>query len=81
MAITDGVPAATLQTWLAQALQAYQNLMTGAQVVSLSYGMGDGQKTVAYTRIESPKLLQWIAQLQQALNTPGSRRRALRPVF
>jgi gpW len=81
MSILDGVPDDTLQSWLSDARNAYQQLMTGSKAVILTYGMGDGQKSVTYERINSPKLLQWIGQLGQALKQPHSRRRALRPMF
>ena len=81
MAITDGVDSATLSTWLSQAQTAYADLMRGAKVVSLNYGMGDGQRSVTYSQTNAAALSEWIGELQRALNLPRSRRRALRPIF
>ena len=81
MSILSGVPRHTLQDWLHQAQLAYQSLMVGGKAITLTYGMGDGQKSVTYARAEAPKLMQWINTLQIALKVPGSRRRAIRPVF
>jgi CHASE1-domain containing sensor protein len=83
MAITDGVPKLTLQTWLQEAQSAYQKLMSGSKVVTLTYGMGDGQKSVTYAPVNSSALLNWIGQLQSAIAGSGySRtRRSIHPTF
>lgn len=71
-----GVPTTTLQTWLGQAQQALQDLMTGAKPITLSYAQGEGTRTVTYTRAQLPQLRAWIGELQAALGT-GHRRRAI----
>jgi len=81
MSVLAGIAATTLHAWLSQAQQAYQDLMVGAKAVTLTYGMGDGQKSVTYHRIDSPKLLAWIGQLQAELRMPGCGRRAMAPRY
>jgi hypothetical protein len=64
----QGVPLATLQTWLLAAQTALQNLMIGALPQTVSYAQGEGNRTVTYTRAQVPQLRAWIAQLQLAIN-------------
>lgn len=59
----ESVELATLRIWLAQALDAHQALMTGAQVRSLAHGL----KRIDYQRTETPKLMAYIQQLQGAI--------------
>lgn len=74
-----GVPVATLQQWLSNAQQAYNDLSTGAKGESFSYTQGDGAKSVTYTRANLGQLQQYILELQYALGI--RRRRAIRPIF
>lgn len=76
-----GVPAATLQLWLATAQTAYNDLMGGAKVVSASYAQGDGSRSVTYSQTSLMNLQAYIASLQQALGMRGARRRPMRPFF
>jgi hypothetical protein len=76
-----GVPPATIQTWLGQAQQALQNLMTGQSVVTVSYAQGEGNRSVTYRRAEINTLRAWIMELQQAAGTPCARRRPIYPRF
>lgn len=71
-----GVPMPTLQTYLANARQAYADLMSGAKIVNVSY---EG-KSVTYTPADASRLEAWIMLLQAQIS--GCRtRRALRPYF
>jgi len=74
--ILAGVPASTLQKWLADAQNGYANLMTGGGIVTVSY---DG-KSVTYRVADATYLMNWIRMLQRALGL-GCPRRALRPIF
>ena len=62
-----GVPPGTLQQWLGQAQQALQNLMTGAQAVTVSYAQGSGNRAVTYQRTNVGDLRAWIGEIQAAL--------------
>ncbi len=62
-----GVAPATLQLWLGQAQQALQNLVTGAQAVTLSYAQGTGNRSVTYSRTNVGDLRAWIGEIQAAL--------------
>ena len=62
-----GVDTVTLQLWLTQAQQALQQIMVGGLAQTVTYGQGDGQKSVTYARGNQGQLLAWIQQLQQAL--------------
>jgi hypothetical protein len=79
----QGVPLATLQTWLGQAQQALQDLVTGAKTASVSYAQGEGSRMVTYTRANMAELRAWIGQLQLAANPSycGFRRRPMRLRF
>ena len=81
LGVLQGVPAATMQAWLATAQQAYADLMAGGKVVTASYAQGDGSRSVTYTASSMVNLSQWIAQLQRALGIPYQRRRPMTPVF
>lgn len=71
-----GVPTATLQQWLSEAQAAYHQLLTGGRAQVVTYGQGDGQKSVTYNRANAGQLLAWIQMLQQALGI-GCGRRAI----
>ena len=76
--ILAGVDPSTLQTWLTQAQQAYQDLRTGAKVEVAAYTQGDGgQKSVTYTRANIDQLATWIGELQAALGIRTHARRAI----
>ncbi len=62
-----GVPQATLQTWLTEAQIALHTLVTGGKPVTVSYGMGDGQKSVSYQRTDEAKLRYHIEELKKLL--------------
>jgi hypothetical protein len=74
-----GVPPATLQTWLTDAQLARHNLMTGALPSVVSYGNGDGTKSVTYTRANLGALDAYIQSLLRALGL--GRRRAVGVLF
>lgn len=74
-----GIPASTLQSWLAEALQAQHDLMTGAKGESYSYTQGDGNKSVTFTRVNIADLSAYILRLKMALGL--GRARPLRPYF
>ena len=81
LGVLEGVPSATLDSWLATAQQAYADLQSGAKVVSASYSQGDGSKTVTYNMTSMANLQAWIGQLQRALGMPHQVRRPMRPFF
>ena len=68
--ILAGVPVPTLQAWLSEAQAAYQQLVTGAKAVSLSY---DG-KSVTYSAADRGALENWIGMLQRQLGVNKGRR-------
>ena len=63
----SGVAPAKLQVWLGQAQLALQNLMTGAQAVTVSYAQGTGNRSVTYQRTNVGDLRAWIGEIQAAL--------------
>lgn len=75
--ILAGVAPATLQTWLAQAQQAYADLLSGSKAEVLAYTQGDGSKSVTYTRASIDRLTLWISELQAALGIVRNARRAI----
>lgn len=76
-----GVDPVTLQTWLTQAQAAMAALATGTKTVNLSYGMGDGHRTVTYQRTDMAQLRAWIALLQAQLGVVCRPRRAFSVAF
>ncbi|SIT43679.1 conserved hypothetical protein [Paraburkholderia piptadeniae] len=89
MATTDisspyyGMSDAQLQAALASAQQAYLDLRTGQQAVTVAYTQGDGSRSVTFQQTNIANLRMLIAELQQALN-PGvciNKRRYITPVF
>ncbi len=76
----QGVPAATLQAWLAAAQTAAHQLRTGARVAEVSYSQGEGSRMVRYSAAKLPDLLAYIRELQAALGI-GHGRRAMIPMF
>jgi hypothetical protein len=69
----SGLPPATLQCFLDQSVAALQQLLTGSKPVTVSYGMGDGQKSVTYQRTDETKLRMHINELRQLLGQGGRR--------
>ncbi|MCQ8240530.1 gpW family head-tail joining protein [Rhizosaccharibacter radicis] len=79
--VLAGLSRATLQANLAAAQQAYNDLMTGAKVVTASYTQGDGSKSVTYTQTSMINLRSYIEELQRALGISNGGRRPMRPFF
>lgn len=64
MSIFDGIPTATLQTWLTEAQTAMHALAVGGkQVVQVALG----DKRVVFTPGDLGKLKSYIGQLQTAI--------------
>lgn len=74
--VLAGLDTATLQAWLAEAQQAYRQLMIGGKPVTVTH---EG-KSVTYTESNRGDLEQWITLLMRQLGM-GRGRRALRPYF
>lgn len=73
-----GMSQQQLQTALTNAQNAYVALMSGARTVSLSYGQGDGSKSVTYDAVAGgvAQLRLFIQELNRALgNLPCRPRR------
>lgn len=73
-AVLVGVEPATLQAWLTDAQTALHQMMLSNQPQSVTYGQGDGQKTVTFNRSSVASLQSWIGMLQQALGVTRGRR-------
>ncbi|MEJ0019729.1 MAG: gpW family head-tail joining protein [Acetobacteraceae bacterium] len=74
-AVLTGVDPALLRQWLSEAQTAYQQMMVSNNPQTVTYGQGDGQKSVTFSRSTNPgQLAAWIQQLQQALGLSGGRR-------
>lgn len=73
----SGMSTTQLQAALAQAQQAYINLMSGARTVTLTYAQGDGSKSVTYDTVAGgvAQIRMLIQELQVAL---GNLRRPCR---
>lgn len=71
----SSLPVATVQQWLSDALNAEQQLLTGAKVVTASYSQGDGARAVTYTAADLVMLRARIAELSAFLRIgrPGRR--------
>ncbi|RBL87896.1 phage head-tail adapter protein [Streptomyces cavourensis] len=76
----EGIPQATLRQWLVDALQAQQDLMTGAKGESYSYSQGEGSKSVSFSRTNLNDLAVYIRRLQACLSGRG-RGGPMRPFF
>lgn len=73
-ALLTGIPAATLLQWLTDAQTAYHLLLTSNAPQTVTYGQGDGQKSVTFNRSSAGQLNSYILMLQQALGLiPGRR--------
>jgi hypothetical protein len=68
------VAPATLQCWLNDAQNALHSLLIGGKPVMVSYGMGDGQKSVTYQRANEAALRQHIMELEKLLGINRGRR-------
>ncbi len=71
-------PAATLQANLAAAQAAYDQLMRGGRVATVTYGEGSGQRSVTYTKAEIGSLRLYIEDLQTRLGYRARRALGLR---
>ena len=60
------LPAATIAANLANAQAALDQLLRGALVATASYGEGQGQRSVTYTRAQIGELQRYIETLQTA---------------
>lgn len=76
-----GMTQAQLQALLAQAQQAYVDVMLGNKNVSLSYTQGDGAKAVTKQMTSQANVLAFIMMVERALGMPCARRRPIRPVY
>ncbi len=65
------VATITLQAWLLSAQTAWQQLVTGNLVTSVSYSQGDGAKSVTRTPADLAQLRAWIASLEAELQARG----------
>lgn len=72
-----GRPTAQLQADLAQAQQAYVDLMSGAKGEAYSYTQGDGSRSVTYTRGNVAELASLIQLLQAQLGIVSRPRRPI----
>jgi hypothetical protein len=79
--ILAGMDTAVLQARLQQMQLDYLDLSSGRKVETASYSMGDGQKSVTYTKANLADLAQAIRLLQSQLGIVCRGRRAFRPVF
>ncbi|MBO1325303.1 gpW family protein [Acetobacter sp. TBRC 12305] len=76
-----GLSTDQLQAALTSCQLALIGLQSGQSVASVTYAQGDGSKTVTYRQANVADLSAMIRTLQRQLGVPGTRRRALRPVF
>jgi hypothetical protein len=76
-----GMSTAAKQALLTQAQTAYGDLLTGGKPVSVSYGQGDGVRTVTYSAATSAGLANLISQLQVELGIKTRGRRPIRFAF
>lgn len=79
--IYAGMQTSALQQMLTQAQQAYAQLSSGTQAVTLSYAQGDGAKTVTYSQTNIAQLTAHIRGLQAQLGVISKPRRAMRFKF
>lgn len=68
-----GMAVPALQAALTSAQAALINLETGGLVATVSYAQGEGNRSVTYTRADSGRLRQLIADLQAALGIRSRR--------
>lgn len=75
-----GIPTATLRQWLLDAQTAFHDYLTGGKPVIVTYNMGDGQRTVTYSKANIGDLSAYIQALKAQLGITCGRR-ALTPQF
>lgn len=75
-----GIPTATVQAWLLAAQTAYNDLMTGKQLVQVQYSQGDGNRMVTYKPPDINMLKGYIQELKAALGIPCTRA-PIKPFF
>jgi hypothetical protein len=71
------LPPAMLQTMLNDAVMARHSLMIGTKEMVVTYGNGDGNRSVTFTRATLPNLNAYIEQLEIALGMRRGRARAI----
>lgn len=71
----SNLPRRTLELYLSQAQQAYNDLLIGNKPISVSYSQETGAKSVTYTQANMQLLQEYIIDLQRALGI--NRRRAI----
>ena len=76
-----GMDQPALRTALSAAQQALIRLQMGEARVSLTYGQGDGNKSVTYQQTDLPQLTNLIQTLQHQLGINPKPRRVIRPRF
>ena len=85
MSILDGISLVTLQTQLATMQQALLALASGAEIATISYAQGDGNKSVSYRITDMGQLTQAILQVQTRIDTltgqRHNRRAPMKPFF
>jgi hypothetical protein len=62
-----GIPRETLQAWLLQAQTAFNELMTGKQLVQVQYSQGSGNRMVTYKPPDMAALKGYMQELKAAL--------------
>jgi hypothetical protein len=72
-AVLAGIDPVTLRAWLDEAVAAYHQIMVTGAPQTVSYGQGDGQKSVTFSKVNAGGLAHWIQQLQQALGLSRGR--------
>jgi hypothetical protein len=77
MGVYDGRSNADLQARLTALLAAYDQLVSGSQIVQASYSQGDGAKSVTYREADLVRLQMDISLLQQKLGIIHRARRRL----
>jgi hypothetical protein len=73
-AVLVGVDPVVMRQWLNDAQAAYAAIMVSGVPQTVSYGQGDGQKSVTFSRVNAGQLQRWIEQLAQALGLSVGRR-------
>lgn len=70
-----GLPQATLQAMLNDAIQARHKLMIQQLPTVVLYSAGEGSRSATFNRTSLPNLLDYIGELQAALGIGHGRRR------
>lgn len=74
MGVYDGLTREQLQAQLAALQTAYFELTAGKQIASVSYGQGDGSKSVTFRAADIQRLQADIQTLQMKLGISHGRR-------